>query len=195
MKKNLIFATNNAHKLEEVQQMIGDQFFLKSLSDIACFEDIPETGNTFEENAVQKAEFVYQRYHVDCFADDSGLEVEALGNEPGVYSARYSGSRDSETNLQLVLDKLEGLSNRKARFRSVIALSLDGKNFIFEGVVNGTIRSERAGIEGFGYDPIFQPDGYPVTFAEMSLEQKNKISHRGLAIAKLVEFLTHKGGE
>ena len=191
MKKTLVFATNNSHKLQEVQQMIGDQFVMKSLDDIGCFEDIPETGDTFEENALQKAHFVCQRFKVDCLADDSGLEVEALNNEPGVYSARYSGSRDAEINLQLVLDKLEGEVNRKARFRCVIALSLNGEDHLFEGVVNGEIRNARAGKEGFGYDPIFQPEGYDITFAEMSPEEKNRISHRGQAIAKLVSFLAN----
>lgn len=189
MKKTLVFATNNAHKLEEVQQLIGDMFVMKSLEEIGCFEDIPETGSTFVENALQKAEFVYRRFQIDCLADDSGLEVEALGNEPGVYSARYSGSRNSEANLEMVLNKLQGVANRRARFRSVIALSINGENHLFEGVVNGEIRMERSGKEGFGYDPIFQPEGYSVTFAEMTLEQKNQISHRGQAIRKLVKFL------
>lgn len=192
MKKTLVFATNNAHKLQEVQQMVGDTFVLKSLEDIGCFEDIPETGSTFEENALQKAEFVYRRFHIDCLADDSGLEVEALGNEPGVYSARYSGGRDSEANLEMVLNKLQGVGNRKARFRSVIALSFGGENHLFEGVINGEIRTERSGREGFGYDPIFQPEGHSVTFAEMTLDQKNQISHRGQAIAKLVKFLASR---
>ena len=141
--KLLVFATNNAHKLEEVQQMIGEDFLLKRLDDIGCKEEIPETGATFEENAVQKADFVYRGFKIDCFADDSGLEIEALNNEPGVYSARYSGSRDSDANLQLVLDKLKGISNRKARFRCVIALVLNGTRHIFEGVVAATIREDR----------------------------------------------------
>mgnify|MGYP003575200399 CR=1 FL=1 len=192
MKKTLVFATNNEHKLEEVRAMVGDKFQLKSLADIGCLTDIPETGATFEENALLKAEYVSKTYKIDCFADDSGLEVEALNNEPGVYSARYSGSRDSEVNLQLVLDKLKGISNRKAVFRSVISLIVDGEKHLFEGVVKGKIRTERAGTEGFGYDPIFEPEGYSITFAEMDVEQKNRISHRGEAINKLVRFLKER---
>ena len=189
MKKVLVFATNNQHKLEEVQQLVGEGVQLRSLNDINCTEDIPETGATFEENAVQKSCFIYERYKIDCFADDSGLEVEALNNEPGVYSARYSGSRDSEANLQLVLDKMKGITNRKARFRSVISLIIDGNAYLFEGTADGEIRHEKAGSAGFGYDPIFQPEGYDITFAEMDMVQKNRISHRGKAIARLVKFL------
>jgi XTP/dITP diphosphohydrolase len=189
MLKTLVFATNNLHKLEEVQQMVGGKFLLRSLNDIGCFGDIPETGSTFEENALEKSCFIYDRYRIDCFADDSGLEVEALNDEPGVFSARYSGSRDPEVNLQLVLDKLEGVTNRNARFRSVVSLILHGNKYIFEGIVTGTIRTKRAGNDGFGYDPIFQPYGYSATFAEMDMEKKNKISHRGKAMAKLVAFL------
>lgn len=189
MKKVLVFATNNQHKLEEVQQLVGEGVQLRSLNDINCTEDIPETGATFEENAVQKSCFIYERYKIDCFADDSGLEVEALNNEPGVYSARYSGSRDSEANLQLVLDKMKGITNRKARFRSVISLIIDGNVYLFEATADGEIRHEKAGTAGFGYDPIFQPEGYDITFAEMDMVQKNRISHRGKAIARLVKFL------
>ncbi|MXV51773.1 non-canonical purine NTP diphosphatase [Pedobacter sp. HMF7647] len=185
----LVFATNNEHKLAEVQALIGDKFQLRTLKDINCLDDIPETGNTFEENAIQKTEYIYKAHHINCFADDSGLEVEALNGAPGVYSARYSGSRDSETNLQLVLEKLKGSENRKANFRSVISLMLDGKQHLFEGAVHGTIRNEKAGDDGFGYDPIFQPDGYDITFAEMNAEEKNRISHRGIAIRKMVEYL------
>jgi len=189
MRKILVFATNNQHKLEEVQQLVGEGFQLRSLNDINCTEDIPETGATFEENAVQKSCFIYERYKIDCFADDSGLEIEALNNEPGVYSARYSGSRDPEVNLQLVLDKMKGITNRKARFRSVISLIIDGNAYLFEGTADGEIRHEKAGSAGFGYDPIFQPEGYDITFAEMDMVQKNRISHRGKAIARLVKFL------
>ena len=185
----LVFATNNAHKLEEVQQMVGDKFVLKSLADIGCDDDIPETGVTFQENAQQKTDYLFQKYQVDCFGDDSGLEIDALNGEPGVYSARYSGSRDMEKNIDLVLEKLQGQENPKARFKTVISLFLDGEQHFFEGTVEGRIIASRTGTEGFGYDPIFIPEGYDQTFAEMSLEEKNKISHRSQAVAKLVGFL------
>lgn len=189
----LIFATNNQHKLEEVQALIGTNIRLKSLNDIGCLDDIPETGDTFEVNASQKSHYIFERFHADCFGDDSGLEVEALNNQPGVYSARYSGNRNPEENLQLVLDKLGDNSNRKARFRTVISLILQGKEYFFEGIVSGQITLNRTGKSGFGYDPIFKPDGYPITFAEMSLEEKNKISHRAQAMQKLIEFLKTRG--
>ncbi|MGV3508359.1 MAG: non-canonical purine NTP diphosphatase [Sphingobacteriaceae bacterium] len=188
--KTLVFATNNQHKLDEVQAMIGNNFKLKSLKDIGCDADIPETGVTFEENASQKSRFIFENYKVDCFSDDSGLEVDAVNGEPGVYSAHYSGSRDTETNMQLVLDKLGDNSNRTARFRCVISLILDGNEHLFEGSVEGSISQKRSGTSGFGYDPIFIPDGYEQTFSEMSGEEKNKISHRGKAMAKLVQFLS-----
>lgn len=187
--RTLVFATNNPHKLSEVQAMVGNTFQLKSLGDIGCIADIPETGETFEENALQKSKYIFDYFHIDCFSDDSGLEVEALNNEPGVYSAHYSGSRDTEANMQLVLDKLGTNQNRKARFRCVISLLLNEKEYFFEGSVEGTITNERSGTAGFGYDPIFQPLGYQQTFSEMSAEEKNKISHRGKAMAKFVEFL------
>lgn len=189
MQRTLVFATNNAHKLHEVQAMVGDKFVLKSLADIACTEDIAETGNTFEENASIKSRYVAEAFKLDCFADDSGLEVEALNGEPGVYSARYSGSRDSTTNLKLVLEKLEGTGNRKANFRTVISLVLNGEEHFFEGAIYGVIRDEPSGKDGFGYDPIFLPDGYDKTFAEMTAEEKNRISHRAIAMGKLIEFL------
>ncbi len=185
----LVFATNNAHKLEEVQQMVGDKFVLKSLADIGCDDDIPETGVTFQENAKQKTDYLFQKYSIDCFGDDSGLEIDALNGEPGVYSARYSGSRDMEKNIDLVLEKLQGQQDRKARFKTVISLFLQGEQYFFEGTVEGRIIAGRTGTAGFGYDPIFIPDGYDQTFAEMSLEEKNKISHRSKAVSKLVEFL------
>ena len=188
--KTLVFATNNQHKLDEVQAMIGNNFKLKSLKDIGCDADIPETGVTFEENASQKSRFIFENYKVDCFSDDSGLEVDALNGEPGVYSAHYSGSRDTEVNMQLLLDKLGDSSNRTARFRCVISLILDGNEHLFEGSVEGSIAQKRSGASGFGYDPIFIPDGYEQTFSEMSGEEKNKISHRGKAMAKLVQFLS-----
>lgn len=188
----LIFATNNAHKLEEVQQMVGDRFILKSLTDINCHDDIPETGVTFEENAKQKTDYLVERFAVNCFGDDSGLEVDALNGEPGVYSARYSGSRDMGKNIDLVLEKLGDSTNRKARFKTVISLYLNGEQHYFEGTVEGNIITNRIGTEGFGYDPIFIPEGYTQTFAEMSMLEKNKISHRAKAIAKLVDFLKSK---
>ncbi|WP_099371508.1 non-canonical purine NTP diphosphatase [Sphingobacterium sp. 1.A.5] len=187
----LVFATNNAHKLEEVQQMVGDKFILKSLNDIGCTDDIPETGVTFEENAKQKTDYLVSKYNVNCFGDDSGLEIKALDGEPGVYSARYSGSRDMEKNIDLVLEKLEGKADRSARFKTIISLFVNGEQHFFEGTVEGHIINERTGTEGFGYDPIFIPNGYEKTFAEMSLEEKNKISHRSQAVAKLVDFLNN----
>ena len=186
---HLIFATNNQHKLEEVQAIIGNDIVLKSLNDIACFEEIPETGETFEENASQKSHYIFDRYKLNCFGDDSGLEVDALNGEPGVYSARYGGSRDAEANLQLVLDKLSDTENRTARFRTVISLIIDGEEHFFEGVAEGEITREKAGAKGFGYDPIFKPAGYEITFAEMSSEEKNAISHRAKAMQKLISFL------
>lgn len=190
MLPKLVIATNNAHKREEISRQIGDRFELLSLKDIGCEEDIPETGATLEENALIKARYIYQKYKMDCFADDTGLEVAALNNEPGVYSAHYAGTHgDSIANMALVLQKLRDKADRKAQFRTVIALILNGKEHLFEGKVSGTIRSELAGTAGFGYDPIFEPEGYSVTFAEMSVEQKNAISHRGRAVAKLISFL------
>src|SRR5690606_12705235 len=156
----LVFATNNAHKLEEVQQMVRGRFVLKSLADIGCDDDIPETGVTFQENAQQKTDYLFQKYQVNCFGDDSGLEIDALNGEPGVYSARYSGSRDMEKNIDLVLEKLQDQENRKARFKTVISLFLNGEQHFFEGTVEGRIIPSRTGTEGFGYDPIFIPEGY-----------------------------------
>ncbi len=187
--KHLVFATNNQHKLEEVQAIIGDEFQLKSLKDIGCDADIPETGTTFHQNASQKSHYIFDHYQVDCFSDDSGLEVDGLNGEPGVYSAHYSGSRDSETNSKLVLDKLGDNPNRKARFRCVISLIIGGKEHFFEGKVEGTIAHQRSGKSGFGYDPIFIPKGYDVTFSEMTSDEKNSISHRGRAMTKMVDFL------
>ncbi|MEM8966078.1 MAG: non-canonical purine NTP diphosphatase [Bacteroidota bacterium] len=186
----LCFATNNAHKITEVQQLLGNAFEIVSLQDIGCTEELPETQETLEGNARQKAEFVYQHYQVDCFADDTGLEIEALHGEPGVYSARYAGSqRSSQANIQKVLNNLEGIENRKAQFRTIISLILEGKFHIFEGAVVGTIAQQPSGQQGFGYDPIFIPEGHEQSFAEMSLEEKNQISHRGRAVQKLVDFL------
>lgn len=189
----LIFATNNQHKLEEVQQLIGSKFHLKSLADIHCWDDIPETGTTFEENAGQKSKYIFDRFALNCFADDSGLEVDALNNEPGIYSARYSGTRDSEQNMYLVLEKLGNSTNRKARFVTVISLLMDGKEYLFEGTINGQIAHRPSGKKGFGYDPIFIPDGYAITFADLDSSEKNRISHRARAMQKLIEFLNTIG--
>jgi XTP/dITP diphosphohydrolase len=185
----LVFASNNQHKVDEVQAMIGSTITLKSLNDIGCREEIPETGDTFAENAGQKSRFVYDRYHIDCFADDSGLEIDALGGEPGVNSAHYSGSRDFEDNMSLVLERLSGITDRKARFRTVISLITRGREHLFEGSIEGRITPQRSGSKGFGYDPIFIPEGYNISFAEMSPDEKNKISHRAKAMEKLIIFL------
>jgi XTP/dITP diphosphohydrolase len=191
MKEQLVFATNNKHKLEEVVDILGDAIELLSLNDIECHDDIPETADTLEGNALIKAHYIYDKYHKNCFADDTGLEVEALGGEPGVYSARYAGGdgHDSEANMTKLLNKLEGEENRKARFRTVVALIIDGEEHLFEGIVNGSIIKERRGGKGFGYDPIFVPDGYEETFAELGEEVKNTISHRARAVKKLTQFL------
>lgn len=190
MSLKLVFATNNRHKLEEVSHKIGDHFELLTLNDIGCTEDIEETGSTFEENAAIKSSYVYNKCHLNCFGDDSGLVVDALNGEPGVYSARYAGEHGNHAaNIKKVLAKLDGIENRKARFVTVISLTWEGKEYVFEGVVNGTIRHETTGTGGFGYDPIFQPDGYDITFAEMTMDEKNKISHRARAMEKLILFL------
>ncbi len=189
----LVFATNNKHKLEEVRKILGNQFEILSLKDINCFEEIPETQKTIEGNASQKAHYIYNKYKTNCFADDTGLEIEALNGEPGVYSARYAGEHCSfEDNVEKVLKKLSGIPNRKARFKTVISLIIDKKEYQFEGIINGTITTEKHGTSGFGYDPIFLPDGYDKTFAELSSEEKNKISHRGLATRKLINFLSNR---
>lgn len=185
----LVFATNNRHKLEEVQAVVGDWFRILTLADIGCTADIPETGDTFEANASQKSSFVYERYHCNCFADDSGLEVIALNNEPGVYSARYSGTRDMEKNIDLLLERVGDRTDRTARFRTVISLRMGESEHFFEGIVTGEIGFERRGEGGFGYDPLFIPSGYSRTFAEMSSAEKNAISHRSIAVGKLAEFL------
>lgn len=185
----LVFASNNQHKVNEIQAMIGHAIKLRSLKDIDCTEEIPETGRTFEENAGQKSWFVYEKFGLNCFADDSGLEIDALGGEPGVDSAHYSGSRDFEQNIQLVLDKLGDSEQRTARFKTVISLIIDGEEFLFEGSVEGKITRGRSGSEGFGYDPIFKPEGYDISFAEMSADEKNRISHRAKATEKLISFL------
>jgi XTP/dITP diphosphohydrolase len=188
--QQLVFATNNQHKLQEVAAKIKDRIKLLSLEDIGCYDEIAETGHTFRENASIKSNYIYHKYHLNCFGDDSGLEIDALNGEPGVYSARYAGKQgDHEANINKILDKLGSSENRKARFRTVISLIWNGEEHFFEGAVEGAIRHERSGSEGFGYDPIFQPDGYSITFAEMSLDEKNTISHRAIAVEKLVAFL------
>lgn len=188
----IIFATNNSHKLSEVQAVLGSDFELVTPSMCGITEDIPEQQPTLEGNASQKAHYIYDRLGANCFADDTGLEVEALGGAPGVHSARYAtDGHDFAANNRLLLKNLEGVENRKARFRTVIALILDGREYQFEGVVEGRIATSESGLEGFGYDPMFIPDGYDCSFAEMSADEKNAISHRGRAVRKLVEFL-HK---
>ena len=191
MIAKLVFATNNIHKLEEVRNIISGKVLIKSLVDIDCHDDIPETADTLEGNALLKAKYVKERFGYDCFADDTGLEVEALHNAPGVYSARYAGEmHDPEANMNKLLHELQGKENRKARFRTVISLLLNNEEYVFEGVINGSIITEKRGGEGFGYDPIFVPEGYEQTFAEMGSELKNKISHRALAVEKLATFLS-----
>ncbi len=186
----LVFATNNRHKLEELQAILGNSFELLSLKDIGCNEEIPEDYSTLEENARQKAFFIYEKYGYPCFADDTGLEIKALNGEPGVLSARYAGeSKDSQANMDKVLAKLKTKTNRNARFRTVISLVIDGNEQMFEGIVDGEIISEKKGNTGFGYDPIFLPNGFQKTFAEMSLNEKNQISHRARAVQKLTDYL------
>ena len=188
--RKLIFATNNAHKLGEVQALLGDAFTLVTLRECGITEDIPETADTLEGNALQKARYVYSKTGLDCFADDTGLEVDALGGAPGVHSARYAtDGHDFAANNRLLLKNLEGTTDRTARFRTVIALIIDGVEYTFEGRVEGTIATSESGSEGFGYDPLFVPSGEIITFAQMSAEAKNAISHRGRAVAKLVNFL------
>ncbi|MCW3102483.1 MAG: deoxyribonucleotide triphosphate pyrophosphatase [Bacteroidetes bacterium] len=186
----LVFATGNSNKVAEIQQLVPPIVRLLGLKDINCIEEIPETQPTIEGNASQKAFYVYEKYGHNCFADDTGLEVEALDGRPGVYSARYAGEeKNAGLNMDKILAELNGISNRKARFKTVVSLVIDGKERQFEGLVNGVILHEKRGGKGFGYDPIFQPDGHTRSFAEMGLEEKNKISHRALAVNKLVEYL------
>ena len=189
LSDNLVFATNNAHKLDEVRSILGSRFTVKSLKEIGCEADIPETAETLEGNALMKARFLYEKYGVDCFADDTGLEVTALGGAPGVHTARYAGNHDSEANMKKLLNELEKKSDRSAQFRTVIALIIEGKEFLFEGIVKGTIAKEKAGDGGFGYDPIFIPDGFTQTFSQMGNDSKNHISHRALAVEKLYNYL------
>lgn len=203
----IVFATNNQHKLEEIRQILGDSFEVLSLKDIGCDVDIPETGKTIEDNALQKAWYVFRHYHIDCFADDTGLEVDALDGEPGVYSARYAAmdsdshmeSHDSDANMRKLLGKLGENNNRRARFRTIIALiqkvgDLDCVHMmkLFQGIVEGEITREKSGVGGFGYDPIFRPDGYDKTFAELGSDVKNQISHRAIATQKLAKYLLNE---
>lgn len=191
-KLKLVFATNNANKLKEVQAMLTN-FEIISLAAIHCFDDIPETANTLEGNAILKANYITEKFGYDCFADDTGIEVNALNNEPGVFSARYAGKENNaEANMQKLLNELGDNTNRKAQFRTAIALNIKGKQFIFEGICEGHILRKKQGTSGFGYDPIFMPNGYTKSFAEMDLKEKGNISHRGKAVEKLVTFLNRK---
>ena len=186
----LVFATNNLNKLKEVQEMLSNSIEILSLKDINCFDDVDETETTLEGNAKLKADYITNNFGYNCFADDTGLEVASLGGKPGVYSARFAGEpANSENNMQKLLTNLEPKENRKAQFRTAICLNLDGKQFLFEGICRGEILKEKQGKEGFGYDPIFKPEGFSESFAKMNSEKKNKISHRGIAIQKLTDFL------
>ncbi|MCS6796463.1 MAG: non-canonical purine NTP diphosphatase [Raineya sp.] len=189
----ICFATNNQHKIAEVQAILGKTFELVSLAEIGCWEELPETGTTLEANSAQKAEYVWKNYQIPCFADDSGLEVEALNQAPGVYSARYAGvPKNDEKNIALLLQNLQNVENRKAQFRTCITLVTAKGKWQFEGIVKGEILHEKRGSQGFGYDSVFLPEGYLQTFAEMSMQEKNAISHRAIAVKKLVDFLlTH----
>lgn len=193
--KKIVFATNNAHKLSEIRDILKDNFEVISLAELGCHDDIPETADTLEGNALQKAHYINDRYGVDCFADDTGLEVEAFNGGPGIYTARfgtmngYGESHDADANTRCLLDKLKGEENRKAQFRTAIALILDGEEHLFEGIVRGVITTEKRGEKGFGYDPVFMPEGYDGTFAELGVEVKNEISHRARAVKKLAEYL------
>lgn len=189
--KTIVFATNNRHKLDELRQLTAGKLEILSLGDIGCHDDIPETADTLEGNALIKARWVKEHYGYDCFADDTGLEVDALGGAPGVYSARYAGdAHDSQANMRLLLENLKGVADRRARFRTVIALIEGDEEKLIDGVVEGYITESPSGVNGFGYDPVFRPEGYDVTFAEMGSHEKNKISHRGRAVSRLVEYFS-----
>ena len=189
----LVFATQNQNKAKEIQAILPDGYKVLTLSDINCHDDIPETASTLEGNSELKADYIFKKYNINCFADDTGLEIEALNNEPGVYSARYAGNqKNSEDNMNLVLEKLGNNTNRQARFRTSICLILNGSKHFFEGVVDGKITTEKQGQKGFGYDPIFLPNGADETFAEMDLAQKNKMSHRARAIQEMIQFLSNQ---
>jgi len=185
----LVFATNNKNKILEIQQLLPDSIEIISLESIGCFEEIPETADTIEENAIMKANYITEKYGYNCFADDTGLEVESLDGEPGVFSARYAGEqRDSEDNMNKLLQNLENKTNRKAQFKTVIALNFNGKQQLFTGIAAGDITLEKSGNQGFGYDPIFKPEGFDRTFAALSMEEKGIISHRGKATEQLIDF-------
>lgn len=187
----LVFASNNKNKIKEIQSLVPNSIQILSLIDIGCFDDIPETADTIEGNAALKANYVTEKFGFNCFADDSGLEVDALNGAPGVYSARYAGEpKDDNKNIEKVLENLNGKTNRKANFKTVICLNLDGEQHLFTGIINGKIIKEKIGTNGFGYDPIFVADGYEKTFAELSMEEKSSISHRGKAVRQLVDFLS-----
>ena len=186
----LVFATNNQNKVNEIKSLLGEGVEILSLKDIGCNEELPETQETLEGNALQKARYVADNYNVNCFADDTGLEVESLNGAPGVYSARYAGEQcTAEDNMTKILSELDGKENREAKFRTIVALILKGEEHSFEGIIDGSITRTKSGSDGFGYDPIFQPNGFDGTFSEMSMAEKNAISHRGKAVAKLIEFL------
>jgi len=188
--KKIVFATNNAHKLSEVKSILSPDFEIISLKELNCFDDIPETADTLDGNALLKAEYIHSKFNIDCFADDTGLEIRALGGEPGVFSARYAGeNHDATKNMEKVLRLLGDTDDRKAQFRTVIALIKNGETLFFEGKIEGHILKEPRGNEGFGYDPIFVPDGYDLSFAELGVEEKNKISHRALAVQQLIDYL------
>lgn len=187
----IIFASNNKNKVQEIQNQVPKSIEIVTLEEIGCTEDIPETGSTLEENAIIKANYITEKYGLPCFADDTGLEIDALNGEPGVYSARYAGEdKNADKNMDLVLQKLQNKTNRKAQFKTVIALNINNKQHLFTGIVEGEIRNKKIGTNGFGYDPIFEPENLGKTFAEMSLEEKNKLSHRGRAVEKLIDFLS-----
>jgi XTP/dITP diphosphohydrolase len=192
--KKLVMATANPNKIKEIQKKLGNAYDFLSLNDIGCEEDVPETSDTIEGNALQKARYVFENYGYDCFSEDTGLEIAALDGAPGVYTARYAGDeKNPQANMDKALRELSGKSNRKARFKTVIALLLDGREYLFEGIVNGNITEQKQGTDGFGYDPIFMPEGYERTYAEMSMEEKNVMSHRALAVEKLKKFLDGLG--
>lgn len=187
---SLVFATNNNNKIKEINSLLNNRMKIISLKDINCIEEVPETGATVMENALQKARYVFEKYKCNCFADDTGLEVEALNGMPGVLSARYAGEeKEANKNIEKLLSELKNHTNRKARFVTVIALIIDRNEFLFEGIIKGNITENRLGNSGFGYDPVFMPEGYHLTFAQMSLEQKNRISHRSIATQKMIQFL------
>src|SRR5690606_29486696 len=187
----IIFASNNKNKVQEIQNQVPKSIQIVTLDEIGCTEDIAETGTTLEENVIIKANYITEKYGLPCFADDTGLEIDALNGEPGVYSARYAGEdKNADKNMDLVLEKLGISTKRKAQFKTVIALNINSEQYLFTGIVEGEIRNEKAGTNGFGYDPIFEPENLGKTFAEMSLEEKNKLSHRGRAVEQLIEFLS-----